>query len=82
MIPFPLIVILFSLVNSIHCKVPEPQAEELVGAMILPSSYMCFNEHNRLNIEFNFNEHISYMCFDELLWEILSLIKYFDFYIN
>lgn len=37
-IPFPLMVIFVSFVNSIHCRIPEPQANKLVGAIILPSS--------------------------------------------
>ncbi|PON84213.1 hypothetical protein TorRG33x02_199670 [Trema orientale] len=36
--PFPLTVILSSFVKSIHCKIPEPQDAELVGAIILPSN--------------------------------------------
>ncbi|WRX21292.1 hypothetical protein QQP08_013779 [Theobroma cacao] len=42
-VPLPLIVIPFSFVNSIHCNRPDPQAPELVGAMILPSNCVKFD---------------------------------------
>ena len=50
-VPLPLIVIPSSFVNSIHCKRPDPQALELVGAMILPSNYIKFDSVN-LGIKF------------------------------
>lgn len=44
MIPLPLIVNPLRFLNSSHCKRPEPQGWELVGAMILPSNCMVFHK--------------------------------------
>lgn len=44
MMPCPLILIFVSFVNSIHWRRPDPQAWELVGAIILPSN--CINDES------------------------------------
>ena len=52
MMPLPLIVILLSFVNKIHCKVLSPQAAELVGAIILPSNciFLCACQAEFINL--------------------------------